>query len=89
LINNTTKAQGTNQLKTLAGKTVLVAGDTNNDGNINSEDYRYLTHNKNQIGYLTSDFNGDGVTTLVGDSPLFESNRSRIGLPELFTKLKL
>lgn len=89
LINDTTKARGTNQLKTVAGKTVLVAGDTNNDGNINSEDYRYLTHNKNQVGYLTTDFNGDGETTVVGDSPLFESNRSRLGLPELFTKLKL
>jgi uncharacterized protein (DUF1501 family) len=88
LMDAVSKARGVNQLKAVGGKMAMVAGDTNNDGSINADDYAVVRRNNTTLGYKASDFDGNNTTDFVaGDKLLLDGNRSRVGLPDLFAKL--
>lgn len=77
---DTSKALGHHQLKQVGiGTYALYAGDMNNDGIINNQDYNYYQLNTGQnLGYKTADLNGDEHVDNI-DYDLWYQNRSKLG----------
>jgi uncharacterized protein (DUF1501 family) len=88
-IDAESKVVGNNsaQLKQISGKYVLVAGDTNQDGNINAADWSNIKRKMGDRGYSPADLDGNGSIE-EADHLLFKANRRRMSTPVLFDKLK-
>jgi hypothetical protein len=71
------KVYGNNQLQTIDGKWVIIVGDVNQDGTIDSGDMVPVDNGSNAYasGYLPADINGDG-TIDSGDMILIDNNGS-------------
>ena len=80
---------GSDQLKLVQGKYALIAGDVDQNGLVNSEDYSIWKKSSLMDGqrYESPDLNADG-TSDVSDFSLLEANRSKIGNPNTHTQLK-
>jgi uncharacterized protein (DUF1501 family) len=77
---------GKNQLKKVDNKYLMFAGDIDQNGNINAQDYSLLRRTMGKPGYLDSDLNGNAKVEAT-DKILLDANRSVIGNPNLFKKL--
>ncbi len=81
--------EGTNQLKDINGKFAMLAGDSDQNGVVNGEDYNYWKRaSYNGIpSYNIGDIDGSGLSS-AADLNLWEGNRSRIGNPLINNILK-
>jgi len=77
-----TQVYGTNPMKNVDGTMVLIAGDANKDGQINSVDKNdyWRIENGNPYDYFNSkaDFNMDGVVNPVDKNGYWRLNNSKI-----------
>ncbi|MEM6320502.1 MAG: choice-of-anchor B family protein [Bacteroidota bacterium] len=80
---NGNTAMGTNQLKEIAGKFCLHAGDFDQNGNINSLDFNIWKQNSALVNrYLSWDADGNGVINNQ-DFNYWKINRSKLGEPSI------
>lgn len=81
------KVFGPEQLKSINGTYVMVSGDVDQNGAINTDDYLLVRSDAGSKGYHDTDLNRDGF---VRKNEMFKlnANRSRIGFPGLFERLK-
>lgn len=80
--------EGSKQLKEIApGVYGLFAGDLDNNGLINTNDFGRWSQSNGLVGYKQTDLDSDGLTD-TNDYNIWKNNRSKIGSPALHKHLK-
>ncbi len=87
ITNSATSVSGVGQLKDINGTYVMIAGDMDQNGLINSADYSIWKRANNASDYRVTDLNADGITD-AADYDLWKSNRSKMGNPLVHKLLK-
>ncbi len=87
IVDGQNKVLGENQLTINGATYLMISGDIDQNGSINVDDYLELHNELEREGYFPADLNGDGKVE-AGEKSFLNVNRSRIGFPELFEKMK-